>query len=271
MQCVRTQFRTLLRNPDAADTHTLSLSLTPTPANTPSISHTHTKTNTHAHTHGFLHARTHTLSPSLLLFHCLTCRNMQALEREAQDLLAKLRKMISNKHDAEKHRADINQRVAEVAPPPHLPISLYSQIRTRIVTPSLISARPNPFSAVHAVVVGLGGEARARGGEGALAELPRATRSRPNPEDFAFLMLFHFRLAAAASGLLRDFRRYCRRSCRAPAGRSKPESQSVSPRLIESHSCFDTSKSRILEFSASIPRQKLFSYLILFDIDSACR
>ena len=38
----------------------------------------------------------------------------QALEREAADLLSKLKKMIKNKHKAEQDKASINQRVAEV-------------------------------------------------------------------------------------------------------------------------------------------------------------
>jgi hypothetical protein len=38
----------------------------------------------------------------------------QALEREAQDLLEKLQRMIDNKHKADHDKATINQRVAEV-------------------------------------------------------------------------------------------------------------------------------------------------------------
>ena len=42
--------------------------------------------------------------------------DMQALEREAEDLLDKLKKMIDNKQKAEQDKASINQKVAEVKP-----------------------------------------------------------------------------------------------------------------------------------------------------------
>lgn len=65
----------------------------------------------------------------------------QALEREAADLLSKLKKMIKNKHKAEQDKASINQRVAEVSrsrththPGTQEPALAYTNLRTHAYT-----------------------------------------------------------------------------------------------------------------------------------------